>query len=289
MAVYDSRQQLVVAIGAQVTARPKPHVLPWLSTLTATVLTLACAEPEAPEMTEIFISADRRGLVEDTTNLGYVVALTEARLVMENLELAVNGQPHGVSWHRLYRELLAPVAFAHPEHLYGGEVVGTLPGRFVVDWLQDDRARVGLATLRVDRYASANFVLGRAALADGLNAADPLLGHTALLSGTATRNGFTRAFRVLIDSPLERMLVGVPFDVEITAETPAELGFQLLSVDPFEHDSLFDDVDFAALDPNAASAMELREDTTNVDIRDAYYAVRRRFQTHDHFRLAATN
>ncbi len=269
--------------------RARFHLSSVLLALPLVLGSLACAENEPPEMTEIFISADRRGLVEDTTNLGYVVRIHDARMVLEDFELAVHGEPHGISWHRIYREIFSPVAFAHPDHLYGGEVAGTLAGRFVVDWMRDERTRLGQAMLRVDHYASANFTFGRATLADGLNAADPLLGHTALLAGTATRDGVTRDFTVLIDSPLDRKLVGAPFDVEITAETPAELGFQLLSVDPFEQDSLFDDVDFAALAPNTSEAMELREDTQDTAIRDAYYAVRRRFQTHDHFRLAATN
>lgn len=260
---------------------------PW-STIALTCVTVcltACADTEDVATTQMPLVVDASGLTQCTTNLGYTVTLTEAQLMIEDVELMVGGEPHMLSWVERVSELLVPTAYAHPEHMLGGEVAGGLQARVMVDWLRAHGAELGVLDLQVDRFASANFRFARATAVDSVGNDEPLFGHTALLAGTATRDGRATAFTILIDSPLDRRLVGAPFQVDVLHDDPRSIGFQLLTVDPSEGDTLFDDVDFAALDARDDQPMALHEATDDVAVRDAYYAVRRSFQTHDHFRF----
>jgi hypothetical protein len=98
------------------------------------------------------------------------------------------------------------------------------------------------------------------------------------------------AFTVVIDSPLDREIVGAPFEVSVSEDSTFEIGLRMLSRDPFEGDHLFDGIDFAqldALDGATDGAVVLVDPETNGDVgpelADAYYQIRREFQTHDLF------
>lgn len=208
-------------------------------------------------------------------------------MVVEDVDLMFGGAPHTVSWMERVSDLLVPTAYAHPEHMLGGSVGGSLEGRFVIDWLRPERAELGFMNLEVRSFASANFHFARASEQDGFRASDALWGHTARLSGTAMREGDAIAFTITLDAPLDRQLIGAPFEVDVIKNDPRRIGIQLLAVDPLEGDTLFDDVDFGALDARSVEQVALREDTNDAVALDAYYAVRRRFQTHDHFAFDA--
>ena len=58
---------------------------------------------------------------------------------------------------------------------------------------------------------------------------------------------------------------------------------QLSPLDPLEMDTLFDGVDFAALDRDGDGRIQIAPDSSDEETVAAYNAIRRTFQTHDHF------
>jgi hypothetical protein len=255
----------------------------------ALVLTLAlggCAAEEAPRV-ELPVRVDCSRVTGAeatvTTDLGYAVTVTDARLALGGLVFTIAGEVHTASLMQRLSDAFVPRARAHPGHYQGGEVTGELPGDFALRCGQDQDRELGLATLIVGTYTAANFDFERGSTALGLDASDGLVGHTLWLSGTATRDEASIAFTVILDSPLDRQLVGAPFDVTVPAEATGALEFRFELLDDLEGDTLFDGVDFATLDTDTNGDVVIAPDVATV--ADAYNALRRTFQTHDHFRV----
>lgn len=265
------------------------------------VLALAgCPASEAPRV-ELPVFVDSSGLTTATTDLvvtdlGWSVAFEQARVTVADLRFTTAGEIHenrqtdsGAQLLSQLLEAFLPLAHAHPGHYQGGEVIGELPGTFVIDFANEDDRELGLATLITGDYTAVNFAFGRAGT-DQVAETDELLGHTALLRGTATPSvGDAVAFTVVIDSPLDRELVGAPFEATVEETSTFEIGLRLLGTDPLEGDHLFDGIDFAALDEldGAQDGELLLVDPETADpappeaLADAYYQIRRVFQTHD--------
>jgi hypothetical protein len=253
--------------------------------LTSGVVGCAGAE-EAPRIAAPVV-VDNRGVTPVSTDLGYEVSLSEARLVVDDFEFTIAGEAHTASvWQRL-SDLMVPRAHAHPGHYQGGDVTGELPGHFILDLMLGNPAPLGTAELIVGTYRGANFTFGRATQGDGLAAGDPLLGHTAHLVGVARKDGASHPFRIEIDAPEDRQLVGAPFEVSLGESSQVTLGFELMTVDPLEGDTLFDGIDFGAM-PLADGAVELKAASGERAIADAYDNVRRTLLTHDHFKMGAS-
>lgn len=252
----------------------------WLPRLSPALVAMACSGPTEAPRVDLPVVVDGSGVVQAHTALGYDVELTEARVAVRDLVFTVAGELHTAAlWRRLPDALVAP-AHAHPGHHQGGEVTGELPGAFVIDWLAYDGRELGVATLLAGTYHGANFTFSHAEAAD-LPDGDPLIGHTAWLSGTASKDGATVAFTIVVDSPVGRELVGAPFDATLDEEARGALHLRLETVDPSEGDTLFDDLDFAALDADGDGALHIGPDIAEVE--GAYHAFRRTFQTHDHY------
>jgi hypothetical protein len=251
------------------------------------VLGVCACDAHEHAATELDLVTDNTGLGVAYTNLGYRIELNQARMVFSNLELTVGGSRHEGVLSQLDRELISPVAYAHPEHLSFGTVAGSMPDRVIVSWLDRASDHLGHVTVRPETYASANFRFGHARSSDGVTASDPLLGHTALLTGTATRFGVPHEFTARIDAMTAQKLVGAPCKVDLHHASPRALGLQLLLVDPVERDNIFDDVDFASLPADAEGRVTLDGKQTAPALDSAYLTVSQRFLSHDHFRLAA--
>ncbi len=240
---------------------------------------MSCDGPSEAPRVELPVVVDASGVVPLTTDLGYDVEFTSARVALEGLVFTTAGEAHAASFWRTVHDVVVPSAVAHPGHFQGGEVTGELPGSFVAEWPTDAGRELGKATLIAGTYSGSNFTFGRGA--DGLDADDPLVGHTAVISGTATRGGTTTSFTVVVDSPEGRELVGAPFDAEIGADADGTLYLAFRPVDTFEGDTLFDAIDFAALDIDADGVVTIEPGVPEVE--DAYVLFRRTFQTHDHY------
>lgn len=255
--------------------------------MTLALALCSCGSPEEAARVQLPVAVDASGIQKVTTDSGYEVTLTSARLMVEDFEFTIAGEAHSSLWQRL-SEFVLPTAYAHPGHYSGGDVTGELSGRYLIDWFGAS-ATLGEATLLVGDYESANFSFARGTADDGLASNDPLLGHTAVLEGTASKGGQTVRFSVVIDAPEDRELIGAPFDFEVSEGSTAQLGFRLLPLDPYENDSLFDGVDFAALDADGDGTLSIGPSEKNdSSILDAYNQLRRTFLTHDHFDIRAT-
>lgn len=258
-------------------------------------LFVGCSPAEAVRV-ELPVLVDGSGLEAAATDLGWTIEFEQARVALADLYFTTAGEIHMGRQPGLGGQLLSRLAggfistaHAHPGHFQGGEIIGELQGTFVVDFANEDGRELGLATLIVGDYEAVNFRLARAS-ADEVDAADALLGHTALLSGTATGpGGEVVSFTVVIDSPEDREIIGVPFDATVAEDSTFEIGLRMLSSDPFEADHLFDGIDFGQLDAVDGAAdgvlMLIDPEATEVgpELTDAYYQVRREFQTHDLF------
>jgi hypothetical protein len=242
----------------------------------------ACSDAEEAPRVRLTVEVDSSGLVQVETDLGYRVDVTQARVVVEDFAFTIAGEAHVKLWQRVSDALIS-VAHAHPGHFQGGEVTGEMPGRFVLDFAPGGSAPLGTATLLAGRYESVNFTLAVAGAADGVAPDDSLTGHTALLTGVASKDDESVAFDVLLDSPEGRQLVGAPFDHVVTESSAEVLGIRFNVRDPLESDTLFDGVDFAALDGDHDGSVLVEPTSPDDGTLGAYDLIHRRFQTHDHF------
>jgi len=257
-----------------------------------TLLLSACDEPTEATRVEIPVVISSAGLTPVTTDLGYMIEVTQARMAFNSLAFTIAGEVHADLFWQSLSEAILPTAHAHPGHFAGGEVTGELPGEFIVDWLADEGHQLGLATLLAGTYTGANFTFARASQ-DWLEAGDPLIGHTAIFAGVATRQGTATPFTIVIDSPEDRELIGAPltraddasnsFQARIDASSSSgTLLLQLVTEDPVEHDTLFDGIDFAALHTDSEGTVHIGP-TSQGASEDAYNLFRRTFQLTDHY------
>jgi hypothetical protein len=246
----------------------------------------ACSDAQEAKRVELQLLTDGEGLETITTDLGYEIELSNATVSVDDLKFTIAGETHASLLQRL-SDALIPVAHAHPGHFQGGEVTGELPGHFLLRFTAGQTREVGTATLLVGNYHSVNMTLSYATSSDAPES-DPVVGHTAVLDGRATRDAQVIEFRVVIDSPIGRELVGVPFQEEITTDSRQRLALRLLTRDPLENDSLFDGVDFSGLDTDGDGALLIEQSASDAANAAACNTVRRVLQTHDHFSVQSS-
>ena len=214
-----------------------------------------------------------------TTDDDTTIQLAEARMALETIEFTTEGEMHaraGVL--PALHDLVVPTAFAHPGHAAGGEVVGELVGRYVVDFL-DPGSVLGQATLLSADYSGANFGFSQAEAGDGLESDDPIIGHTFVLAGTATRGDVEVEFVAYVDQDEDRAIIGLPLDFEATEASTEQLGLRFDPVDAIEGDTIFDGIDFVSLDDDRDGFVELSADENT----EAWATLRRNLQVHDHY------
>ena len=247
----------------------------------------ACSDPKESVVVELPVHVDASALETTETDLGYAVELSEARIMVKDLTFAMAGEAHTASLLRETYDWLIPTSFAHPGHFQGGDITGELRGRFLLDWLPGKSQDVGQATLLEGKYTNANFIFIRAS-DDDVGPDDELLSHTAILRGSADKGDRSIEFLALIDSPDDRPLTGVPFEFEVKASSPrAELHLFLELRDPLEGDSLFDGLDFLALDEDDDGQVSILPESDDATLSDAYNLLRRTLQTHDNYEVRA--
>lgn len=247
---------------------------------TALVALGACSDSEEAKRVTLPVTTDGAGLQVVTNDLGYAVEVTSAFIVVDDLRFTRAGEAH-VSLLRRLSDAVVPAAHAHPGHYQGGELTGELRGHFLLRFTPGETESVGTATLLAGQYHSVDMTLSHAT-EDDVEAADPLLGHTALLLGTASKDGVDIDLRVAVDSPDARDLVGIPFGEQVDG-SERRLVLRLMTRDPVELDTLFDDIDFGSLDVDGDGEVVIDPAATDTNTLAAYHQVRRTLQTHDHF------
>lgn len=231
---------------------------------------------EEPTAVQLPILISDSGIVPCTNDQGWTVKLSSFRAAIKNIELTIEGETHA-SLQRRLRDLLVPVALAHPGHYAGGDITGELSGAFVVDFLGEDGGKLGDATLLPGEYHGVNLWFRSASADDGLAADDPLLGHTAVLSGTATKEETTVHFTATLDVANGTQMVGGPFVLTVDDRTSATLGLTAFTIDPSEQDTLFDGLDFGALDEDGDGQVHIEPGAT------AHNLLMKTLIRHDHW------
>jgi hypothetical protein len=243
---------------------------------------LGCDAPLEADRISLPIQVDASELVSVTTDLGYRVELTSVRIAFRDIVFNVQGEEHVASVFSAFWEVLIPSAHAHPGHYEGGVVTGELLGQFVAEWLAENPLTLGEATLLPGRYNSFSFTFSQAA--SGENASDRQHeGHTAVLEGTATRDGQNTPFTIIIDSPIGRVLADAPTDLAISKSSAGALYFQILTRSSLDEATLFDGIDFHAYssEPNAPITIQRSDTATEA----AYNTIQRAFQSLDFYRI----
>lgn len=236
-----------------------------------------CGSQEAVRVS-LPVVVDGSGLLKVQTDLGYQVQMSLFRLAVKDLQFTVRGEMHASLLQRA-ANLLVPRAYAHPGHYSGGDVTGELPGTYVLDFSKEDGRALGKASLITGAYQGSNFTFRKTGAADSLASTDPLLGHTAHIEGLASRGGQVISFKAQVDVDEGSQLVGAPFAIDVTETTQASLGFKLLAQDPVLTKTLFDGIDFAALDPDGDGQVAM------VPGQDAHNLLRRNVQVHDFYAI----
>ncbi len=221
---------------------------------------------------------DSSGITQTSNDAGWTITLTTARIAASGLQFTIQGEMHAATaW--LPGWILAR-AWAHPGHSAGGEVTGELAGDFVFDWFAGDGLGLGTADVLVGDYEGMNFAFRSGTTADGLAADDPLLGHTAHFAGVARKGEAEVAFTAVLAIDATAQMVGAPFETTIDVNTSAPIELRFLPRDPVGGKSLFDGIDFAALD-----ALDMNTDGLAAiapgDV--AHNIVRRALQSHVHY------
>lgn len=215
----------------------------------AIVFAAACGGSEAARIT-LPVVIDGNGVIAASNDLGWSIALTQFRVATNDLQFTIRGEQHDGTASRAIRRFFVSDVYAHPGHLAGGVVTGELPGNFLLDFTSRSGNKLGDASLLVGAYHGFNLTFRRADAADfpGVVQPDPLLGHTADFAGKATKGAQQIQFTALVDIDDGTAMVGAPFDFVVDKSTTATIGVAAVVKDPYEPDTLFDGIDFGALD-----------------------------------------
>ncbi len=241
------------------------------------LIAAGCGSHEAVRVS-LPVVADGTGLTEVQTDLGYQVKITMFRLAVKDLQFIARAEMNASLLQRA-TNLLVARAYAHPGHDEGGEVTGELPGTYVLDFSKEDGKAIGKASLSTGSYKEGNFSFRKAGAADALTSADPLLGHTAYIEGQATRGAQVISFSAQVDIDEGSQLAGVPFARDVAETTQDSLGLKLFAKDPVVPKTLFDAIDFAALDPDGDGQVAM------LPGQDANNLLRRNVQVHDFYAI----
>ena len=264
-----------------------------------------CGAPEGARRAALPIRADASPLAAAvTTDLGYRVTLTRARLALRDLHFTVAGELHARAplapptplWRALRAALAAlsspSAAHAHPGHYEGGEVTGALTGYFSLDLPADDGRALGEAWLLEGEYTAVNFTFAHLSAAPrGAGGEDPSA-PTIALEGVAARDGREVRFAVSVQAPEGRALVGVPFVASVSSSSAAgaEGRFALELTDPLAAGTLFDGLDFLLLDEawdGAEDGVALLEASDPLAATDEpYLTLRRALLSHSFYRVS---
>lgn len=208
------------------------------------------------------------------TDLGYTVTVTTARQLLVDLEFTVGGEAHAA--HALPRPLswLIGSAHAHPGHAEGGAIRGELPGRHLIDWIAG--GELGFAAVLPGPIEGVDFGLGTATVTDGLAVDDPLVGANLYLEAAVERGVERWHLSATVPQDAARRVYGAPCPARAEeGGDPLAIAVQL--TDPYGEATVFDGLDFAALDPDGDGRIDGTPDSPLVN------RLRRALQTHDHY------
>lgn len=242
---------------------------------------VGCAPSQEAVRVQLEVALDGSTVTASTNDLGWTVTLTDARIAAQDLQFTVLGEMHEGGATAWLEGWLVRRAWAHPGHYAGGDVTGELVGSFVFDWIARDGVALGTADMLVGDYNGFNFLFRKAGEGDGLAEGDPMIGHTAYFAGVASKDGVDVAFTAALDVSEGTLMVGAPLELSVEADTKLEIGVQLEATDPVEGKSMFDGLDFGALDDDGDDEVVIEPGTA------AHNIFVRTIQSHVHYNAEA--
>lgn len=246
---------------------------------TLLLLVTACSPSQEAARVELDVALDDVALELTTNDFGWTVEVTEVRIAVTDVQFTILGEMHGeIAW---LPSWLLGRAWAHPGHYAGGDVTGEMVGNFVFDWLEEPGKPLGTAQMLTGVYHGVNFTFRAADAGDNLAADDPLLGHAAHIAGVASKDGEDVAFTAQLDIDAGAQLVGAPFDDEIAKAHQDTIFLQFFTQDHVDDVSLFDGLDFAALDEDADGKLAIAPGDGSHNV------LRRTLQSHVHYHAVA--
>lgn len=264
-----------------------PNTFRFMLGMSLGALVLSCEAEEAITMS-VPVIASGKGIVDVENDNGDTIRLTQAQIAVDTFTFSSGANDNEETEGTLASALtqltswLVPQANAHPGHTEGGAVLGELAGHHVLTFTPNSEQALGDATFLLGDFTSLNWVFSKANV-DDVGSEDPLLGHTAVLFGEAQRGDEVVEFSVVIDAPEDRKLEDVPCDFTVDEAFNRTLLIELLPQDPFEDDTLFDGVDFFALDDDGDGIVQIDPNATSRAGAYAYNQLRRTLLTHDHY------
>lgn len=207
-------------------------------------------EPVAVSLPVLCDGTASRYLVNDQ---GWQVQIDILRMAVRDFTFTIQGETHA-SLFRSISDVLVPSAHAHPGHSAGGEVTGAMPGNFILDFSSGVLSPIGTGTLLVGEYEGFNLYFRVANSDDGLDAADPLLGHGVYIKGTAQKEKVVIPFSAVIDEPVDGSMDGGVFAhiVKEGTQAPLILTFaDWVSLEDESQETIFDGIDFLSLETDA--------------------------------------
>lgn len=233
-----------------------------------------CGGPRDAALVEYDVIADDLAEAEVRTDLGWTVRVDVLRVVITDVVMTSGGEAHASVLDPLSAAFFGR-AFAHPGHAAGGEVLGELPGRFVIDFTSDTESVLGPATLIVGAYDGANLTFARAGTSDDVAEEDPLFGHTFWIEGEASGAEGVVPFRVALDQDEGRRVDGAVFSHDAAEGDEGRLVLKLHLSEDAESKTLFDGIDFATLPSGGLIPAD----------HDASVRLKRALQSHDFWSL----
>lgn len=219
----------------------------FIFTVAVLFATVCSPSGDEPEQVDLEIVSDVTGITECTNDLGWKIDVNEFTVAFKNLEFTIEGETHA-GLLKTFSDFIIPSAMAHPGHLAGGEVTGELTGDFVVDFAADKSVSLGVGTLLENLYEGMNLYFTTATHGPDGEKNDTVIGHTAHITGTATKGDTVIPFDALLDVEDNLEMVGAPFEFKVTKDSDVQIGVKLFTIDPFENDTIFDGIDFSTID-----------------------------------------
>lgn len=232
-----------------------------------------CGGRRDAALVEHEVIADNLAGAEVRSDLGWTVRVDVLRAVVTDVVMTSGGETHASVLDPLSAALLGR-AFAHPGHAAGGEILGELPGRFVVDFTSDAESVLGVATLIVGPYDGAGLTFSQAKTSD-VSEEDPLLGHTFWMEGEASGPEGVVSFRVALDQDEGRRVDGAVFSHDAAEHDEGRLVLKLHLSEDAEGKTLFDGIDFTTLPSDGLIPAD----------HDASIRLKRALQSHDFWSL----
>ena len=219
--------------------------------LTCVVATTCSPSADEAVAVNYSVFCDGTNSMKNPNDQGWSVKIDKFEMAVKDLEFTVEGEIHASLLQKI-SDFIIPSAYAHPGHQAGGEITGEMTGTFILDIASGSLKALGEATLIEGAYHGFNLYFATASTSNGLNANNPLVGHSIYIEGVAVKENKTINFTAALNEDDGTHMVGGIFNHQVKEGDIANLNLRIMDWVELEGmnapDSIFDGIDFGALD-----------------------------------------